>query len=467
MAAKTFYLKDAIASGSGYLSLQDGGSAPTQARISTGWVVGTLAATRYARMDAQTERASTAHTTTPVQPDGAPDNTLGDCFRSENPISGTFANANWSLSFQVEGETRTTSTHDGILRIRVWKSANADGSSPTELTSATLTTSQYTNLANSAYQTLTATWSPGAAISLNNEYLFIQVAHQLDGAGGNANSDTHLAVGSSCSVVTSNFVHDLTATGIAAGAPTVGTPAVGQVHALVASGITTGAPTLGSPALTQPVSLIANDLTAGAPALGTPAIGQVHALASGELAAGAPTAGAPEITQTHVLNAPALAAGAPILDNPAMGQMHDLEAAGIAAGSPALGAPALTQAHALTANDLATGAPTLGTPTLTENQEGVDHLVADDLSMGALVLGAPAIGQIHALTAGELAAGAPVLDSPAVMQFHALVAMALSAGAPSLGNPILSEQQPGGQPDYKTGLYRGLFKGAEKEMVNS
>ncbi len=203
-SGKTFYLIDAKNSGVENMQLQDGGSPPSTARIITGWIVGTVAATKYALMDSATERASGALGTT-VLPNAGPENTLGDSFRSQNLINGAFANANWSLSFQVEGETRSTSTTGGRLRIRIWKSVNANGSGATELTSATLTTTQFTNLANTAFQTITVTWSPGATLTLTNEYLFIQIAFQLDVAGNNANADVHLAVGSSNSIATSVF----------------------------------------------------------------------------------------------------------------------------------------------------------------------------------------------------------------------------------------------------------------------
>lgn len=198
-----FYLKETAASGSAHLSLQEGGAAPTAATTTTGWIVGTATATKYARMDSSTERASAAHTAT-VEPSSGPDNTLGDCFRSEDTYSGSFAAANWSFSIPVQGETRATSTHGGKLRIRVWRSTSATGASATEITTSTEVTSSYTSLANSAAQTLTLTWA-GPAVSLAGEYLFIQVAHQLDVAGNNANSDTHLRVGSTSTVTTAAF----------------------------------------------------------------------------------------------------------------------------------------------------------------------------------------------------------------------------------------------------------------------
>ena len=491
MAAKTFYLKDALASGSNHLSLQDGGSPPGQVRISTGWVVSTLAATRYARMDSQTERASSAHLTTPVQPDGAPDNTLGDCFRSENMINGTFANANWSLSFQVEGETRSTSTHDGILRIRIWKSANQNGSSPTELTGATITTTQYVNLANSAFQIITLTWSPGVAITLTDEYLFIQIAHQLDGAGSNANSDTHLAVGSSNTVTTSNFVgiNVLTATGIDTSAPTEGTPTIGQIHHLIASGVTTGNPTLGTPELQEAANedeLTANGIDAGTPTMESPAIGQIHILAGTGISAGIPTIGNPIIGQVHSLVCASITAGTPAMESPAIGQIHNLTNTGITAGIPSVGETNLKQIHALIGSGFITGEPIFGEPTISQ----IHDLSADGITTGAASIGTPIITQTHMLTAEAIITGAPTLgmpvlaeieegvnyltansittgppmmDEPTLSQIHVLVAITLSIGEPDFGRPILSEHEAGKIVNHDA-ILLGLFKGMERGM---
>lgn len=205
MAAKTFYLKDASASGSNFLSLQDGGVAPTQAMTSTGWRVGTIGTNRYNLMDSGTE-VVVATGDTAAKPASNPDNTTGDCFRSENALSGVFDNDDWTIAIQVIGETQATGTQDGRLRLDIWKSANADGSSPTKLTAAVLAMSTYTNLANSAYQTLSVTWSPGAAIQFANEYLFVQVAHQITGAGNNAQCDCHIAVSSTSKITTPDFI---------------------------------------------------------------------------------------------------------------------------------------------------------------------------------------------------------------------------------------------------------------------
>jgi hypothetical protein len=182
----------------------------------------------------------------------------------------------------------------------------------------------------------------------------------------------------------------LTATGIATGAPTVGTPAITQAHALTAAGIATGAPTVGTPAITQAHALTATGIATGAPTVGSPAITQVHSLTATGIATGAPTVGTPAITQVHVLAAD-----------------------GIATGAPTVGAPAITQAHALTATGIATGAPTVGAPALSET-DTVDDLTATGISTGAPTVGTPALTQVHALAADGIATGAPTVGNPAL-----------------------------------------------------
>lgn len=239
MATKTLYLKDTAAAGSNHGSLQDGGTAPTTATSTTGWVAGTLAPTRYARQDFATERASSTLLTSPVEPNGGPNNTLGDCWRTENTLSGSFAAANWSVSVPVIGITRASSTTDGRLRLRVWQGTDPTGAGATEITTATLTTSLFANLANGAAQTLTVTSSLPAA-TLAGEYLFVQVAFELTGVGDNANADVHIRVGSTSTVTTADF----TAVAALSGVSTTGTNSAGTLAAgvmLVGGSVTTSA----------------------------------------------------------------------------------------------------------------------------------------------------------------------------------------------------------------------------------
>ena len=90
-------------------------------------------------------------------------------------------------------------------------------------------------------------------------------------------------------------VHDLTATGITTGTPTLDAPTIGQVHALSAAGTTAGAPTLGTPSMSGTAALAATAITTGAPTLGTPTLGQVHALTASGIATAAPTLGTPRV----------------------------------------------------------------------------------------------------------------------------------------------------------------------------
>lgn len=204
--------------------------------------------------------------------------------------------------------------------------------------------------------------------------------------------------------------HSLTATGLATGSPSVGSPALTQAHVLTGTGIAAGAPTLGAPALGQVHALAAAGIAAGAPVLGSPALSQAGELVADPLAAGAPTLGTPALSQHHVLAATGLATGAPAAGAPALAQLHVLAAAGVTAGAPSTGTPALAGAGSLTALDLATGPPALGAPQLTQQ-----HALAATGVSAQPVLGAPALAQLHALIAAAVASGAPVLGAPVLV----------------------------------------------------
>lgn len=235
MAAKTFYLLDALAGN--YMALQDGGSAPGTATTGTGWTVAKTAATVYSRMDAQTERAASTFGAT-AQPDGAPDNTLGDCFRTSTTLNGSFASANWSLAFPVIAVS-SGGDQDGAIRVRLWRSANADGSGAVEMTAGASQGTGVLNLATSAEQVSTVTVNPGAE-TLTNEYLFVQVAWVITGAGGATTRDVLLRVGSTAVITTSDFTSASVPGTMTVAAATA--DAAGGAVALVGAGILAVAP---------------------------------------------------------------------------------------------------------------------------------------------------------------------------------------------------------------------------------
>lgn len=199
------------------MDLQDGGTAPGTATTGTGWTVAKIAADRYARMDSQTERASGSFGTV-AQPDGAPDNTLGDSFRSPVTLNGDFAAANWDFQFPVIAVS-SGGDQDGAMRFRLWRSANADGSGATEITSATQQGATVTNLTTAAQQISSLLFNPGA-FTLTNEYLFVQLAWRITGAGGANTRDVLLRIGTDARVITSDF------TEVAPSGPPVGTLAL-------------------------------------------------------------------------------------------------------------------------------------------------------------------------------------------------------------------------------------------------
>lgn len=64
--------------------------------------------------------------------------------------------------------------------------------------------------------------------------------------------------------------HALTATGVDTGAPSVGTPSIGQTHVLTASGVDVGAPSVGTPSIGQTHVLTATGVSTGAPTITLP-----------------------------------------------------------------------------------------------------------------------------------------------------------------------------------------------------
>lgn len=197
MAAKTFYLADVAVSGFGTLTETDPGAATTN----TGWVVGKTAAGNFSKLLYGTERlANTFSTTNGLTTPATP--ASGDSWRSTNTINGSFANANWTLTFAVRAIT-SAGTQRGRINVRIWKSANATGASGTQLTSAILTGGILAGISTSADNTTAVTWSPGGTVTLTNEYLFVQCQWEITTAGGANGCDIDFRT--TATVVTSDF----------------------------------------------------------------------------------------------------------------------------------------------------------------------------------------------------------------------------------------------------------------------
>lgn len=205
MTTKTFYPINAKATGANHMQLQDGGSPPASATTGTGWVVDSLGPPKYCSMTALVETIYPGFGTTP-KPDTSPrTDTYGDCWRSENPLTGIFESGIWTFNFPVIAVTVAGGHQDGRVRLRVWKGASATGSDAVELTSATLLGTVVTDLTNATPQISSVTWTLPADALMNNEYLFVQMAWEITGQGNNVNADVLFRVGTDAVITTSEF----------------------------------------------------------------------------------------------------------------------------------------------------------------------------------------------------------------------------------------------------------------------
>ena len=203
MAAITWYLTNSAASVHSDMSETDPGTEAFRSPV-TGWVVSTGSTNRSEWFN-DIERAASTFVGTTV-PDGSIDTTNGDCWRSTNTYSGDFASANWVLSFCCRANTNG-GTQDGLIYCRLFRSANADGSSATEITAAAQAGTAITDL-NTTTQTSTVTFNPGA-FTVTGEYIFLQLAWERTGAGGMTTSDVNARIGNASGagsrVVSANF----------------------------------------------------------------------------------------------------------------------------------------------------------------------------------------------------------------------------------------------------------------------
>lgn len=202
MAAQIYYLTTGAAASSNHLAFAT--SAPGTATTGTGWTVGTTAPTVYSAMAAGVERAASTFGSTAL-PDGTgPNNTLGDCYRSSGLLDGRWANTAWTLTVPLIAVT-AGGTADVALTFRLWRGVSATGSDAVEITSGIQTTNTLADLAVGVAQNATLAFSPGG-VGVVGEYLFLQLALKIVQAGGTANDDTLIRVGSASNLTTANWV---------------------------------------------------------------------------------------------------------------------------------------------------------------------------------------------------------------------------------------------------------------------
>lgn len=146
---------------------------PTASTSTTGWIQGTQLTGVYSRVSYNNERAEATFTST-AQPSGSPLGSAQDCWRISAATTGDFSAGTWYSSLSVIAVT-SGGFQDGRARFRIWRSANADGTSATEVTAGTMIGSLVTNLNVTTAQSSSAS-TQIAAFSMANQYLFMQAA---------------------------------------------------------------------------------------------------------------------------------------------------------------------------------------------------------------------------------------------------------------------------------------------------
>jgi hypothetical protein len=203
----TFYMKPDVSAGtSAHGSLQGGGSAPASGDTSSQFNCGTALKNNFAEYLRATTIPPSSFGGT-VQPDGIIDNVHGDCLRTENIYRGQFAAGTWTLTFGLRANIVDANQPSFLLRFRVFRSTDPGGLNATEITTATVATGLVLDNTTSS-QSSTGSWS-NPAFSLNNEYLFIELAGETQNFQAASNTLTWiLQQGITYTVVTSNFTVD-------------------------------------------------------------------------------------------------------------------------------------------------------------------------------------------------------------------------------------------------------------------
>ena len=190
MAVKTFRVGSGTDAGWGALFETD----QTAANRTDGWVSAKLAAANMSEYNAGSKLTSASFSTS-VKP-GVLSGGTSNAFKSPSFLKGTFAATAWTFTFAMR--CGTSSSQRGRMRMRVFKSANANGSSATELTGSTqIGTTVGAALSTTVDQLTTVTWTPGTTITLDFEFLFFVLAWEITTAGGSNSADVLIRTGQS------------------------------------------------------------------------------------------------------------------------------------------------------------------------------------------------------------------------------------------------------------------------------
>src|SRR5262245_23812831 len=169
------------------------GTAQTAATRTDGWTSAKIASTNASDFDVGVKQASGTFAAASGKPIALQTGAAANAFKSPAALAGLFDVGNWVFTFAVRATL--VSAQAGRMKMRVFASVNADGSSARELTAAAVTGTTSSVLSTSADVTSVCTWTPGTTIQLNNEFLFIVIAWEITTAGGSNSADVQIRTG--------------------------------------------------------------------------------------------------------------------------------------------------------------------------------------------------------------------------------------------------------------------------------
>jgi hypothetical protein len=189
MAVKTYRVGAGVDGNFGALFEADQAAASR----TDGWTVGKIAAAFMADFDAGTKQTTGVLDNAILRPVSLVTGATANAFKTPAALTGTFAATVWTMTFAVRAGVASSQT--GRMRLRVYKSVNADGSAATQLTPAIQVGTTSAALSTSADGTTTVSWTPAAPITLNNEYLFFAIAWEIVAASGSNTGDVLIRTG--------------------------------------------------------------------------------------------------------------------------------------------------------------------------------------------------------------------------------------------------------------------------------
>jgi hypothetical protein len=167
-------------------------TAPVQAFLAYGWIVGNETAPKFMRWDYQTEVARTAYTAAPYSGSINTGTNIGDAIRSKNRFNGLMRGpiqTTQSLKANTAGGAA-----DGCIIYRFFKGYNPTGGDAQLLTESYYSSSLFTNLSTTPSQLLTGSHNIPPT-RFNNEFLFIQIQLAVQGSGTGTTQDANIFTG--------------------------------------------------------------------------------------------------------------------------------------------------------------------------------------------------------------------------------------------------------------------------------